>query len=363
MMNYHVLTLFPEMILDGLHTSIIGRAIESGYISLEAVNIRDFADNKHNKVDDYPYGGGAGMVMQAEPVYRACEDVQKKIAARSGKRSRVIYVTPQGAVFNQSMAEEFAKEEDLIFLCGHYEGIDERVLEASVTDYVSIGDYVLTGGELPAMVMIDAISRLVPNVLSNEVSAEFESFHENLLEYPQYSRPEEWQGKPVPPVLLSGNHTNIEGWRREHSIMRTRKRRPDLFAVYQKEQEANGQASKRKINGLVIGVSEGIFREQPFAEELLKLAEEQKLKVRFVKDEEQVSRQEAWALAVKRSRLKRTEILAFADSVLEVQAARNAGVRVVYFPSEPKEKEPKDLVYYQKIGDWVEGMAILRKLS
>lgn len=233
MMNYHVLTLFPEMIREGLNTSIIGRAIAGGHLSLEAVNIRDFAGNRRGKVDDYPYGGGAGMVMQAEPIYQACQSVQE----RTGRKSRVIYVTPQGAVFNQRMAEEFAKEEDLIFLCGHYEGVDERVLEEIVTDYVSIGDYVLTGGELAAMVMIDAISRLVPGVLNNEESAEFESFQGDLLEYPQYSRPEVWREKRVPEVLLCGDHKKVDAWRLEQSRARTWERRPDLYAKYTKAQE------------------------------------------------------------------------------------------------------------------------------
>lgn len=235
-MNYHILTLFPEMVLDGLNTSIIGRAKDKGLLSIEAVNIRDFTQNKHNRVDDYPYGGGAGMVMQAQPVYDAYRHVEEKI----GKKPRVIYMTPQGKTFHQKMAEEFAKEEDLVFLCGHYEGIDERVLEEIVTDYVSIGDYVLTGGELPAMVMIDAISRLLEDVLHNDTSAEFETFHDNLLEYPQYSRPEVWNGKQVPPVLLSGHHANIEKWRREQSIIRTVQNRPDLIkdaVLTKKEQE------------------------------------------------------------------------------------------------------------------------------
>ena len=224
-MNYYVMTLFPEMIEQGMHTSIIGRAIAGGYLSIDAINIRDYAFNKHQKVDDYPYGGGAGMLMQAEPVYLAYESVQKKL----GYRPRVVYLTPQGEVFHQTMAKELAKEKDLVFLCGHYEGIDERVLDEIVTDYVSIGDYVLTGGELPAMVMMDSISRMVPGVLSNQESGETESFAENLLEYPQYSRPEEWHGQKVPPVLLSGHHANIEAWRREQSILRTAKRRPDLL--------------------------------------------------------------------------------------------------------------------------------------
>ena len=219
-MNFHVLTLFPDMIEAGLHTSVTGRALKNGYIHLSAVNIRDYSKDKHKHVDDYPYGGGAGMVMQPEPIYLA-------------------YETPQGSVFNQSMAEEFSKEEDLIFLCGHYEGVDERILEEIVTDYVSIGDYVLTGGELPAMVMIDAVSRLVPGVLNNEESAEFESFHDNLLEHPQYTRPVEFRGRKVPDVLLSGHHGNIDKWRREQSLKRTLERRPDLIetAILSKEDE------------------------------------------------------------------------------------------------------------------------------
>ncbi len=256
-MNFHILTLFPEMVENGLKTSIIGRAVAGGLLSIEAVNIRDFAFNKHQSVDDYPYGGGAGMLMQAEPVYLAYKDIEERIQKRiqnakmqnaeteeqdaevkvqnagiqdaetvsPDKKLRVVYLSPQGKTFDQELAEE----EDLVLLCGHYEGIDERVLEEIVTDYVSIGDYVLTGGELPAMVMVDTISRLVPGVLHNDVSAEFESFQDNLLEYPQYSRPEEWHGKKVPPVLLSGHHANIEKWRREQSILRTYERRPDLL--------------------------------------------------------------------------------------------------------------------------------------
>lgn len=224
-MNYHVLTLFPEMIEQGLGTSILGRAQKSGRITLDAVNIRDYSEDKHMRVDDYPYGGGAGMVMQAEPVYRAYQAVEQKI----GHKPRVIYLTPQGRLFDQTMVEELAMEEDLVFLCGHYEGIDERVLEEVVTDYVSIGDYVLTGGELAAMVMIDAISRFVPGVLGSEESAQFESLQDNLLEYPHYSRPEIWRGRAVPEVLLSGDHKKIEAWRREQSVARTKERRPDLM--------------------------------------------------------------------------------------------------------------------------------------
>ena len=224
-MNFYIMTLFPEMVMDGLHTSIIGRAVNNGLLSIEAVNIRDYAFNKHNSVDDYPYGGGAGMLMQAEPVYQCYRALEERI----GKKPRVVYLSPQGKTFHQEMAAEFAKDEELVFLCGHYEGIDERVLEEIVTDYVSIGDYVLTGGELPAMIMVDAISRLVPGVLHNDVSAEFERFQDHLLEYPQYSRPEVWHDKRVPEVLMSGHHANIEKWRRQQSVIRTAKNRPDLL--------------------------------------------------------------------------------------------------------------------------------------
>lgn len=224
-MNFHVLTLFPDMIRDGFQTSITGRAVEKGLLSLDSVNIRDFSVNKHNRVDDYPYGGGAGMVMQAEPVYLAYQSVAEKLP----KKPKVLYMSPQGKVFNQRMAEELAQEEEIVFLCGHYEGIDERVLEEIVDEEVSIGDYVLTGGELPALVIMDAVSRLVGGVLHNEDSAEFDSFHDNLLEYPQYSRPEVWRDKAVPPILMSGHHANVEKWRREQSLIRTLERRPDLL--------------------------------------------------------------------------------------------------------------------------------------
>lgn len=239
-MYFHVLTLFPEMIMDGLNNSILGRAMEKGCIRAEAVNIRDYTLDKHQKVDDYTYGGGAGMLMQAQPVYDCVQAVIDGIRHRNQKEiptPRVIYVTPQGRVFNQQMAKEFAGEEDLIFLCGHYEGIDERVLEEVVTDHVSIGDYVLTGGELPAMVMIDAIARLVTGVLNNDESAMTDSFGNGLLEYPQYSRPRVWRDKEVPPVLLSGNHKLIEQWRLEKSIERTKEQRPDLYEKWRKEND------------------------------------------------------------------------------------------------------------------------------
>ena len=249
-MNFHVLTLFPEMIENGLNTSITGRAIEKGLLHLDTVNIRDFSKNKHLKVDDYPYGGGAGMVMQASPIYLAYKNIIDRMKEKSevnhnknnssSKRPRVIYLTPQGEVFHQKKAEELSQEEDLIFLCGHYEGIDERVLELIVTDHISIGDYVLTGGELPVMVMIDAISRLIPGVLNNETSAEFESLQDNLLEYPQYTRPETFMDQKVPDVLLSGHHAKIEAWRREQSIIRTLNNRPELLAdaVLSKKEKA-----------------------------------------------------------------------------------------------------------------------------
>lgn len=230
MVNFHILTLFPDMVMQGLHTSILGRAADRGDISIEAVNIRDFTTDKHGKVDDYTYGGGAGMLMQAQPVYDAYQSVIGRIGGE--KPRRVIYVTPQGKPFHQEMAKELSAEEELIFLCGHYEGIDERVLEEIITDEISLGDYVLTGGELAAMVMVDAIARLVPGVLHNGESAETESFGDGLLEYPQYSRPEIWHGKRVPEILLSGDHAKVDAWRLEQALLRTKERRPDLYEKY-----------------------------------------------------------------------------------------------------------------------------------
>lgn len=224
-MKFYILTLFPEMVMQGLFTSIIGKAAKKGILTIEAVNIRDYTRDKHLKVDDYPYGGGAGMVMQAQPIFDAYQAIRDKI----GHKPRTIYLTPQGPLFHQAMAKEMAGEEELVLLCGHYEGVDERVLEEIVTDYVSVGDYVLTGGELPAMVMVDAISRMVPGVLTNQESGETESLEGGLLEYPQYSRPREWMGREVPEVLMSGDHVKIQAWRREQSILRTKKHRPDLL--------------------------------------------------------------------------------------------------------------------------------------
>ena len=224
-MDFHVLTLFPDMVMQGLNTSIIGRAIEEGIINLKDTNIRDYTNEKHGKTDDYPYEGGAGMVMQAQPVY----DAFKAITEDLPYKPRVIYLTPQGRVFNQQAARELAVEKGLIFLCGHYEGIDERVIEEIVTDEFSIGDFVVTGGEMPAMLMIDAISRMIPGVLHNLDSAEGDSFGDGLLEYPQYSRPEVWNGKRVPPILLSGDHAKVDAWRRRQAIERTARLRPDLL--------------------------------------------------------------------------------------------------------------------------------------
>ena len=225
MYRIDIMTLFPDVVGDMLCESILGRAEERGYIRIECHQIRDYTLNKQKQVDDYPYGGGAGMVMQPGPVYDCYQDIVKNM----DKKPRVIYMTPQGKVFSQSIAEELSKEEELIFLCGHYEGIDERVLEEIVTDELSIGDYVLTGGELPAMVMIDSISRLIPGVLNNDDSAEYESFQDGLLEHPQYTRPETFMDKKVPAVLRSGHHGNIAKWRREESLKRTFLRRPELL--------------------------------------------------------------------------------------------------------------------------------------
>ena len=230
MISFHIMTLFPEMVTQGLCTSIIGRGIERGFVGVDAVNIRDYAFNKHHSVDDYTYGGGAGMLMQAEPVYQCYKAIEERIRENGNEKPlRLVYLTPQGRVFDQKLAYELSEEEDLILLCGHYEGIDERVLEEIVTDHVSIGDYVLTGGELAAMVVVDAVARLVPGVLNNETSSDMETFKDGLLEYPQYTRPEVWHGKKVPEILMSGHHEKVEQWRREQSLARTKERRPDLL--------------------------------------------------------------------------------------------------------------------------------------
>ena len=241
MMNFHIMTLFPEMIDAWTDGSIIGRAKKNGLILVDTVNIRDHTENKHQRVDDYPYGGGAGMVMQAQPVFDCWKAVKSAIDERGGdsSKARCIYMSPQGRTFTQELAEELSREKDLMILCGHYEGIDERALELIGAEEVSIGDYVLTGGELPALVMIDCIARLIPGVLGGDESALIESFHDNLLEYPQYTRPEIYEGLRVPEILLSGHHANVEKWRREQSIERTLRRRPDLLdgAVLSKKEQ------------------------------------------------------------------------------------------------------------------------------
>lgn len=224
MKQFFVLTLFPEMIQQTLSHSIMGRAQKEGHISVEAINIRDYTLNKQKHVDDYPYGGGAGMVMQAQPIYDAYQSIAEK-----AKGVRVVYMTPQGRPFTQRIAEKLSQEENLVFLCGHYEGIDERIIEEIVTDEISLGDFVLTGGELAAITIIDAVSRLVPGVLGKEDSFADESFSDGLLEYPQYTRPPVFHGKEVPEILLSGHHANIAKWRREQSLIRTVKKRPDLL--------------------------------------------------------------------------------------------------------------------------------------
>ena len=224
-MNFYVLTLFPEMILSGLNHSMIKRAVEKNIINIECVNIRDFANNKHNQVDDYPYGGGAGMVIKPQPVFNAYESIKNKVK----EGCRVVYMTPQGKTFNQNISEEFSREEDIIILCGHYEGIDERVIDEIVSDEISIGNFIITGGELAAMMIIDSVSRLIPGVLNNEESFQNETFSNNILEYPQYTRPVEFMGKKVPDVLLSGHHENVNKWRREQSLRRTFLKRPELL--------------------------------------------------------------------------------------------------------------------------------------
>jgi len=230
-MKFHVLTLFPEM-FDTMNHSIMKRAQEQSLISLNIINIRDFSSNKHKKVDDYPYGGGAGMVMQIQPIADALKTVS----------GRVIYLTPKGRVFDQALAKELASEEELVFLCGHYEGIDQRIIDHYVTDEVSIGDFVLTGGELPAMVMMDAIARLKEGVLGQNISYEDESHYNGLLEYPHYTRPSNYEGLAVPDVLLSGNHKRIEDYRLEESIKLTSERRPDMIEKY-----AEGELSKNEL--------------------------------------------------------------------------------------------------------------------
>lgn len=232
-MKFDVLTLFPETFELVMKESIIGRAQEKGLVEVNAIDIRDYTKDKHRKVDDYPFGGGSGMVMMCQPVF----DAFRAVTQGMDTKPRVIFMSPQGRVLTQKMAVELSKEEHLILLCGHYEGIDERIIEELVDEEISIGDYVLTGGELPAMVLIDCVSRLIPGVLSSEGSFSDESHFNGLLEYPQYTRPAEYEGRPVPEILLSGHHANIQKWRAEQSLERTRKKRPDLYGEYLKSKQ------------------------------------------------------------------------------------------------------------------------------
>lgn len=224
-MRIDILTLFPEMFEAVLKESIIGRAVEKQLFELEFHNIRDYSDNKHKKVDDYPYGGGLGMIMQCQPIFDAVEAIKAEI----GEKPHIVLMSPQGRTFDQSKAEELSCYKNITIICGHYEGIDERVTEALVDEEISIGDFVLTGGEIAAMAVVDATCRLIPGVLKEDASYTVESFNEGLLEYPQYTRPPEFKGMPVPEVLLSGHHDNIEKWRRYQALKRTYERRPDLL--------------------------------------------------------------------------------------------------------------------------------------
>jgi len=246
-MRFHVLTLFPGMVTDALGESILGRAAQKGLVEVSAVDIRAFTQNRHNRVDDYTYGGGAGMLMQAQPVFDCCEAVQEQVAARQQRRARVLYMSPRGRIFDQRMAQELAAEPELILLCGHYEGIDARALEELGVEEVSIGDFVLTGGELPAMVIIDAVSRMIPGVLGNNDSADTDSFMNGLLEYPQYSRPAVWHGMEVPQVLLSGDHARVEEWRFEQSLAVTLQKRPDLYEKFVQDHPEIMEARRKRI--------------------------------------------------------------------------------------------------------------------
>lgn len=237
-MRIDILTLFPEMCNTVVNESIIGRAQKSGIVSINCVNIRDFSANKHNTVDDTPYGGGMGMVMEAEPIYRA----YKSLYNESEKKPHLIYLSPKGKTFNQKKAIELSKLDRIVLLCGHYEGIDQRVIDEIVDEEISVGDYVLTGGELPALIVADAVCRMINGVLSDDICFMEESHFAGLLEYPHYTRPAVWHDKPVPDVLLSGHHKNIEKWRREQSITETYNKRPDILK--------NAELSKKDIEFL-----------------------------------------------------------------------------------------------------------------
>ena len=232
-MRIDILTLFPEMCEAVLSESIVGRARREGLVDIRTRQIRDYTDDKHGRVDDAPYGGGMGMIMQPQPIY----DCFQSLCDELGSRPKLIYLSPQGQVLTQVKVKQLAQEPNLALLCGHYEGVDERLLEEIVDEELSIGDYVLTGGELPALVLADALARMQPGVLSDDVCFTEESHFSGLLEYPQYTRPPEWRGRAVPDVLLSGHHANIDAWRAAQSLQRTAERRPDLFAAYEKKEK------------------------------------------------------------------------------------------------------------------------------
>lgn len=243
-MKIDILTLFPEMMESVLNTSIIGRAQTNGLLDIGVVNIRDFSSNKHKSVDDYPFGGGEGMVMQAQPVFSALEHIQ-------AKGNKIIYLSPKGQVFNQKKAIQLAQEERIVLLCGHYEGIDQRIIDHWITDEISIGDYVLTGGEIPAMVVVDAVARMVPGVLSSDACYENESIYSGLLEHPHYTRPRVYEGMEVPEILLSGNHGKIEEWRLFQSLKITEERRKDLYESYLRKKDSFSKKEQKIIQAYI----------------------------------------------------------------------------------------------------------------
>lgn len=246
-MKFHVMTLFPSLIENVLGESIIGRARKDGYISLSCYNIRDFSSDKHRKTDDTPFGGGMGMVMTCQPIFDCFSEVEKNLGEHS--RTRVIYMSPKGRVFNHAIAKELSEYDELVFLAGHYEGVDQRVIDSIVDEEISIGDYVLTGGEIPACIVIDAVSRLIDGVLASPECHEDESIASGILEYPQYTKPRVYEGKEVPEVLLSGDHKKIAHWRLSESVKITKERRPDLLALHPEYEEALLPKEKKKKRG------------------------------------------------------------------------------------------------------------------
>lgn len=242
-MRFDILTLFPEVVSCVLESSIIGRATQNGYISVNSHNIRDYTLDKHKKTDDTPYGGGMGMLMSTQPIVDCYENVRKK---QPDGKTKTIYASPRGRIFNHEVAKELSEYDNIIILCGHYEGVDQRVIDEIIDEEISIGDYVLTGGEIPACIIVDAVSRLVPGVLSDKECYEKESIASGLLEYPQYTRPRVFRGKEVPEVLLSGHHENIEKWRLEKSLEITKERRPDLYERYMEAHPPKEKKSKKK---------------------------------------------------------------------------------------------------------------------